>query len=181
MLPVVPAQQFTLGQALPSGVVLLDVSIAGNPRREITAFTLAHEYAHQVMGHAQLYLTEVGRWLVAAAGTAHEDEADAWAAEFMRSANYDIAPVLAFLCRLPGGGPGDSHSTGPARARNVARAFGAGMVPCRGEHDDESSARTHEVRLRIWSRAEGNPASMDVEIDGEYIGSISNIYPGSCT
>ena len=54
MYPVLPAQQYTMGQALPNGVVLLDVSVAGDPDVEVTAFWLAHEYGHQVLGHLRL-------------------------------------------------------------------------------------------------------------------------------
>jgi hypothetical protein len=130
MRPVLPAQQFNAGQALPNGAVLLDISIAGDPDSNVTAFWLAHEYGHQVLGHPQLGATPWGQFLAMRAGTANEDAADRWAARFMRAKDYEVEPALEFLCGVPSA-PGDSHSTGPQRARNVARAFGDGAEsPC---------------------------------------------------
>lgn len=138
MFPVMPAQQYTLGQALPTGLILLDLSIAGDYDEEVTAFTLAHEYGHQILGHPQLSVSQVGRWLAAVGGTSQEDAADRWSGRFLRRAGYDIEPVLSFLCELPGGGRGDSHSSGPRRAANVARAYGGAVeVPCDAEEEDD--------------------------------------------
>lgn len=131
MFPVWPAQQNNLGQALPNGVILLDLSVAGDDEESVTAFWLAHEYGHQVIGHPRLMITQMGQFIVALGGTRIEDDADRWAARFLNRNSYDIDPVLEFLCDMPGGGAADMHSTGPQRARNVASAFGDGTVsPC---------------------------------------------------
>lgn len=141
MYEVRPAQQNTLGQALPNGVILLDLSVAGDDEEAVTAFWLAHEWGHQVMGHPQLMITRLGQFIAASGGTAAEDAADRWAARFLRTSRYDVEPVLDFLCDLPGGGYGDSHSTGPQRARNVATAYGDATSPCGGgrRYDERSS------------------------------------------
>lgn len=173
--PVVPTQEFTIGQALPNGVVLLDLSIAGDPDVEVTAFWLAHEYGHQVLGHPSLLVTPMGQYVAAVAGTYHEDAADEWAAEFLDAAGYSVEPVLSFLCAMPGGGYGDSHSDGPTRASNVAAAYG---VDVPGEVCDEmgiDQVVTHEPSLRIWSRSQGDAATLDVFIDEAYGGSLSNL------
>jgi len=124
MYPVLPAQQYNAGQALPNGVIVLDVSIAGNDHQEVTAFWLAHEWAHQYYGHPQMQLTAIGQLLIARAGTAQEDAADRFAGRFLKSQEYDIEPVLSFLCRIPGGGANDAHSAGAKRAKNTAAAYG---------------------------------------------------------
>src|SRR5262245_2524438 len=78
MFPVVPAQQNTLGQALANGVILLDLSVAGDAEEAVTAFWLAHEWGHQVMGHPRLTITRVGQFITALGGTSAEDDADRW-------------------------------------------------------------------------------------------------------
>ena len=124
MFPILPAQQFTLGQALPNGIVLVDLGVVGDAHEEVTAFWIAHEYAHQVKGDSQLLVSPVGRFIAAASGTRYEDGADRWAANFMADAGYRISPVLSFLCELPSGRWNRSHSPGRTRARNVAAAYG---------------------------------------------------------
>jgi hypothetical protein len=136
MRPVIPAQQFNAGQSLPNGIVLLDLSIAGDPDENVTAFWLAHEYGHQVLGHPQLGATPWGQYIAMRAGTTNEDAADRWAARFMRAKGYDVEPALDFLCTVPSA-PGDSHSTGPRRAANVARAFGGGATASCDEPDPD--------------------------------------------
>jgi hypothetical protein len=165
MHPVVPSQQFNAGQALPNGVVLLDLSIAGNAYPEVTAFWLAHEYGHQVLGHPQLHVTPIGRYLAAMSGTRQEDDADRWAGRFLRSRGWRIAPVLDFLCSLPSGGAYDTHSTGPTRAQNVAAAFGGVSSPCGGD-DEPRSTRTVPIYVRIWQRSTGYSGMFDVSVDG---------------
>ena len=131
MYTVRPAQQNNLGQALPNGVILLDLSVAGDDAESVTAFWLAHEYAHQVMGHPRLSVSMLGQFIVAQGGTRFEDAADRWAARFLADHSYDIEPVLDFLCGLPGGGTTGAHSPGPARSANVAAVFGRGAEsPC---------------------------------------------------
>lgn len=148
MRPVVPAKQFNAGQALPNGVVLLDLSIAGDPNENVTAFWLGHEYGHQVLGHPQLGMTPWGQFLAMRAGTSNEDSADRWAARFLKAKGYDVAPVVAFLCGVPSA-PNDSHSTGLERAAAVARAYGGGAADC----DDRNAGRNSSgARIRSSSR-----------------------------
>lgn len=173
MHPVYPAQNWNMGQALPNGAVLLDLSVAGNPREEVTAFWLAHEYAHQVLGHPQLTATRLGLYVAMMAGTAQEDAADRWAGRFLRDAGYDVDPALNFLCDLPVEPSDRAHSPGPTRARYVAAAYGSDDFSC--AEADEGEAETVEPRLQIWSRTVGDPASMDVEVNGTYVGSLSNL------
>jgi hypothetical protein len=113
--------------------------VAGDDAEEVTAFWMAHEWGHHVLGHPQMVLSRVGQWLMAMSGSANEDAADRWAGRFLSRNKYDIAPVLAFLCSMPGGGPGDSHSSGETRARNTARAYRADEFT--GCEDDSSSGR----------------------------------------
>ena len=124
MHPVFPAQQFTAGQALPNGAILLDVSIAADANEEVTAFFLSHEYGHQMLRHPQIGATAVGQYLMAVRGVRSEDEADCWAARFLKRHDYDFEPVVDFLRELPSGGPGDAHSSGPQRARHVQTCGG---------------------------------------------------------
>lgn len=138
MYAVLPAQQFTMGQALPNGTILLDLSAAGDPHPEVTAFWLAHEWGHQVLGHTQLLVSRWGPWIVAQGGTAFEDDADRWSARFLKAEGMDVAPVLERLCSLPSGPPGDTHSTGAQRAAIVAQAYGGVESPCGAPHSGDT-------------------------------------------
>lgn len=174
--PVVPAQQFTMGQALPNGVILLDLIAAGDDSPEVTAFWLSHEYGHQVMGHPRLSMTPVGRWMIARGGTSQEDAADRWAGRFLRSADYRIEPVLATLCSLPNGPAGDTHSTGKQRAAIVARAYGRSNTDdvCDAP-DPDPDPEKYSPRIRMWTTSEGSPASFDLVVDTETVGTLNNM------
>jgi len=176
MYPIYPVQQYTIGQALPTGVIVLDVSIAGDPHIEVTAWSIAHEWGHHALGHSAMLLTPLGRFMTAYAGTSQEDAADRYAGRFLRAEGYAVSPVLKFLCDLPGGEAGDSHSSGEQRARNVAQAFGSPTNdPCGGDGEEEE-VEEFEIGLRIWrALSDGVPARMDIEIDGSSIGSLTNI------
>jgi hypothetical protein len=172
MYPVLPAQNFTAGQSLPNGVILLDVSAAGDDHVEVAAFWLAHEWGHQVLGHTYLQLTPIGRYIAATSGTAQEDAADRYGARFLKASAYPVEPVLEMLCSIPSV-PADSHSDGPTRARNVASAYGSPVAdPCSPPTPDAS---TYNARVRIWSKYQGNPTRMEVSIDGNSAGTISNL------
>jgi hypothetical protein len=146
MYPVVPAQQYNMGQALPNGVITLDVAIAGNDDAEVTAFWLAHEWAHQYLGHSAMLLYPLGRWAAARAGTAQEDLADKWAGRFLKAEEYDLEPVLNFLCALPEGRPGDTHSSPDKRARQTARS--AGMTDYEGCEQDPDPQPPSEEEMQ---------------------------------
>ena len=120
--PVLQAQNYTAGQALPNGVILLDLSIAGNPNPEVTAFFLAHEWGHQVMGHPQqgaMTMMTMGPYYAAMTSRPNEDAADVYAAQFIKRHGYNVQPILNFLNSIPIV-PGDTHSPGSQRANNVA-------------------------------------------------------------
>ena len=169
MYPVFPNQTFSAGQALPSGAILLDVAIAGYEDVEVTAFWLAHEYAHQVMGHPRLQVALVGSWMAAQSTRRREDQADVWAARFMLKYDYPIEPVLDFLCEMPVV-EFDTHSPGPDRAKQVAKAYGyddIGDVPCLSEEG-------LRLTFQMWSTSIGNPSSFDFYVDDEYVASLDN-------
>lgn len=137
---VLPSQNFNIGQALPFGVILLDLSTAGDPSPEVTAFFLAHEWAHQELGHVNLTVAQQGAIMMALGPTANEDSADRWAARFVKDAGYDTGPIYDYLCALPGGGPGDVHSSGPERAHIAQAAIrDRGGDVCAGDSNDRGS------------------------------------------
>jgi hypothetical protein len=145
MYPVLPSQRFNAGTSLPNGVVLLDLSIAGDDDEEVTAFFLAHEWGHQVWGHPYMALTQYGQYIIAVSGTAAEDAADKYSARFLKAKHYDLDPVINFLCSLPEAPAGDTHSTGAQRAKIVSSAYGApNASPCSSsaaDHDTGAAAR----------------------------------------
>jgi hypothetical protein len=126
---VVAAQQFTAGQALPSGIILLDVSIAGDPHGDVTRFFLAHEWGHQHYGDPYKSLTLFGPYYLATTGTKTEDRADLYATAFMKKRGYDIDRPVEFFCSLPDAGPADTHSNGPTRAKNISSAYWGNAIP----------------------------------------------------
>ncbi len=124
---VYPYQTNLIGLAKPGGVIMIDISIVGKPV-EILAFWLAHEWAHQDLGHAVNRFATPQMTINAMLRrqrfpTSSEDEADIWAARFMARHNYPIAGVLENICRLSKGRPDKSHSSRELRAMNVAAAY----------------------------------------------------------
>lgn len=162
MFPVYPAQQFTAGQATLRGIYL-DVSIAADPEEEVTRFFLAHEWGHMMHGDPLNQLTPFGRYKMAVGSKAVEDSADEYAARFMTKNDNDVKPVIAFFCRMPNFGPGDTHSSGVDRAKHVAAIYNQGSgtvdVPCAngkkpgvsnkgkdGNSDDDDSKKADESK-----------------------------------
>lgn len=144
VFPVYEAQSYQAGMATLSGIYL-DISIAGDPEEEVTTFFLAHEWGHMENQDPLNNLTPFGQYQLLLGGTAQEDRADTFAAMFMRHYHHDIRPVVAFLCALPDGPPGDTHSTGPERAAHLQSFFGIHREdPCQS---DEDAAREEEVRF----------------------------------
>jgi hypothetical protein len=141
--PVYPAQQFTAGQATLGGIYL-DISIAADPSVEVTRFFLAHEWGHMMHGDPLNELTPLGRYRMAMGARAAEDNADTYAATYMRYRNHDIRPVIDFFCALPDFGPGDSHSSGVDRAKHVAAIYGVPDkhvdVPCADNNNSNGNA-----------------------------------------
>ncbi len=168
--PVYPAQNYNLGQALPGGIILLDLSIAGETE-SILAFWLAHEYAHQVLGHTNLMLQRNSNLLFALAGTKFEDEADIWAANFIKKYKYDVGFVLNFFCDLPNDPNDRSHSKSLDRASAVAKIFNIHNYDCNTEVESDE---LHEIRFRMWAQSEGNICTFKLDIDDDYVGIFSN-------
>jgi hypothetical protein len=148
MFPVVPAQNFTLGQALPSGVILLDVSIAGNKDEEVTAFFLAHEWGHLFHQHP-LRLIEAsfqGPYVATIAGKEYEDEADRYGAQFLKAMGYNVNPVLEFLRSIPVM-PDAIHGSGAERASNVAAVYKRTSYVEKSQSHIEYRPCTHPAHL----------------------------------
>ncbi len=126
---VVPTQNYHLGQALPGGVILLDLSVAEDHNDNITRFFLAHEWGHQHNKDPYVSLTPLGQFQMAMAGTQAEDRADEYAADFMKSRGYNIDGPVKFFCSLPPSPPGDFHSDGRTRAVNVSKWYWGDQAP----------------------------------------------------
>lgn len=179
--PVLPAQNFTGGQAIPC-CIYLDISIAADPSVEITRFFLAHEWGHMMHRDPLTQLSPVGQYKILMGGTAIEDSADVYAATFMRYQNHDIKPVLAFFCTLPDAGPGDTHSSGPVRARNVARIYGLGNAdPCTSVESGSSNTSARLQCANDYSTCLNKIVSADMCVANN-VRSCTNvcIQSGSC-
>ncbi len=124
VFPVYPAEQFTAGQATLQGIYL-DISVAADPSEEVTRFFLAHEWGHMVHGDPIQGMKAIGQYQMMLGAKAAEENADAYAATFMRRKDHDIRPVLDFICSIPDGGPSDPHGSPVARAQRIARIYGS--------------------------------------------------------
>lgn len=167
--PVFITDVSTIGRALPNGTVIIDYAVFGHQDQEVTAFWMAHEYAHQVLGHVTPRLVRIGARIFpvysSGRGTENEDAADRWAAEFLVQHDYDTEPVVDMLERLPDM-PGDNqHSKAAVRAATVRSAT--------NEPDPG-----HDIRMFMWDRFQGNLASFGLYVDGEAQGLLSNV-PGT--
>jgi hypothetical protein len=131
--------------ARPEGIYL-DLSIAGAPDINVTRFFLAHEWGHLEHGDLLRRYTftpsdvSTPFSLPVSSSTEIEDKADSYAATFMYRQEHDVTAVIAFLCRIPVV-PGDAHSSGPVRAKHVARLNGIrGNDPCANEPPQNGTA-----------------------------------------
>jgi hypothetical protein len=156
--PVYPSQQFTAGHATLEGVYL-DLSIAADPSPEVTRFFLAHEWGHMMHSDPLNQLRPIGQYQMLEGAKAAEDNADVYAATFMRYRNHDIEPVIDFFCALPDEGASDVHRAGPARAKFVAKIYGAPDrnidVPCL-EPDPGPLGDTSKLKHEIRTMAEAS-------------------------
>jgi hypothetical protein len=125
--PVIPSETGNWGQAHPAGVIVFDVS-ASALEEAIVAGLLAHEWGHLVLGHPQRVLAAGEDSSLGVRILAFEREADAYAARFLASWNYDVEPLAQFLEDSPPaqmastfGHP--SHDTGSERAALVRTVF----------------------------------------------------------
>jgi len=169
--PIFITDVSTIGQALPNGTVIIDYAVFGHEDQEVTAFWMAHEYAHQVLGHVTPRLVRFGTRVLpiysSGRGTDNEDAADRWAAEFLVQHGYDTDPVVEMLKRLPDM-PGDhQHSKSVVRAANV-QEIGGGEDPPTG----------HDIRMFMWDRFQGSLATFSLYVDGESQGVLTNV-PGT--
>ena len=98
-----------------------------------------------------------------------EIEADKFATEYWFEENPLVIEITVQFFRSPfTGNPGDvTHLPTPIRADLIEKRF-------QELNDDEDISTTYLAKLRIWPKNLA-PASMDVEIDDEYISSISNL------
>ncbi len=120
---VVPGQTFSIGQAHMGGWIILDISTA-TKNQDILAFWLAHEWAHQHLGHqANIYNPQGNIWKYRKTPTADEDAADHWAGGFLARSGYPIQNILNHLNDLPVAHGDYAHSNGDRRARIVAKAY----------------------------------------------------------
>jgi hypothetical protein len=171
---VLPAEQFTAGQALPGGVILLDVSIAGNPNDNVTRFFLAHEWGHQVHGDPYTGMTTIGRYKMAITGTQTEDNADQYATTFMKARGYDIDGAVKFFCALPDAGPADTHSSGIVRAANISRWYWGDSAPKDPCNPTTSDIDMKDTLAKIIAEASTNFSSLkgDSIRSGEWLANI---------
>jgi hypothetical protein len=124
-----PTQGYHLGQALPGGVILLDLSVAEDPNGNVTRFFMAHEWGHQHNHDPYMSLTPLGQFQMAMSGTQAEDRADEYATKFMKTRGYNIDGPIKFFCSLPPSPPGDAHSDGRTRAANVSKWYWGDQAP----------------------------------------------------
>lgn len=121
---VVPGQGFLKGQAHSGGWIVIDLSVAHGPR-EVLAFWLAREWAHEHLGHPpSLYRPFGAAWRSMPLPNSDEDLADLWAAAFLKRRGYDIEPVIEELLSLPLP-PDPARSTPKRRAAAVREAYDA--------------------------------------------------------
>ena len=120
---VIPGQTFSIGQAHMGGWIILDISTATKDQ-DILAFWLAHEWAHQHLGHqANIYNPQGNIWRFRKTPTADEDAADAWAGGFLARNGYPVKKVLNHLNDLPHAHGDYAHSDGGRRAKIVAKTY----------------------------------------------------------
>lgn len=121
--PIHPVQTNSWGQAKNGGIILIDVSFVGKPD-PVLAFIMAHEWAHQDLGHASnLYKPHGNQWFFQATATGREDDADHYAGEFLAKFGYDIQPVLDFFSGVPDHPMDWSHSKAAVRKSNIRKAY----------------------------------------------------------
>lgn len=128
----------SIGIAADGGTILLEISTLGKPKN-VLAFWMAHEWAHQDLSHNRnSYSTYADMYRAAQAKQMHssawEDEADLYAARFIAMLGYSIDGVLSNLCSL--GESKGNHSSGAERAVNVATVYSnltgkRAVPPCR--------------------------------------------------
>lgn len=169
--PVFITDVSTIGQALPNGTVIIDYAVFGHEDQEVTAFWMAHEYAHQVLGHVTPRIMRFGSRLFpvysSGRGTENEDAADRWAAEFLVQHGYDTEPVVSMLKRLPDM-PGDyQHSKSAVRAATVQDIDGGG-----------GPEPGHDIRMFMWDRFQGSLTTFSLYVDGEFQSTLTNV-PGT--
>ena len=120
---VVPGQTFQVGQAHVGGWIILDLSTA-TKNEDVLAFWLAHEWAHEHLGHVpNLYKPHGKNWTYRKSSTADEDEADEWAGGFLARNGYSLDNVVNELKSLPNSPADKTHSDGLTRAKTVIAAY----------------------------------------------------------
>lgn len=121
---VVPGQTFAKGVAHAGGWIILDISTT-QETTSVLAFWLAHEWAHEHLGHQpNWYKPDGNPWRYRPLPSSDEDTADIWAGKFLARHYYQLEPVLTALRATPNlGTPG--YSSPESRAANVRRGYRA--------------------------------------------------------
>lgn len=166
------AQNFNWGQAHAGGVILLDLSTVGQgeSQPDVFAFKLAHEWGHEALGHQPNFYNPNGgayRYSAIANDTSSEDAADAYAGAFLAEYKYDASKVAEYLKGLPENPSGDTHSSGPERAKTVTRAFEA--------RKQTLENATCKVSIAIQAWEPGRAAIIvGIWIDNKFVGLVQN-------
>lgn len=88
--PIEFERHYRRGLADPNGTIIIDYATLRKPLSEM-ALTLAHEWAHQSLGHLTSSKTE---WEM-------ESEADYWAGIFLGYFGYNLEEVIKIKLRMP--------------------------------------------------------------------------------
>ena len=157
-------------------------------------FFYLHECAHHALG--QVLALASGR--LAPIPFAAEQAADCAAIVYLVRTGEFGRRELAIVQASFTGNPGNwTHLPGPVRATNLTACLQNAGTPIpdgysnngdsnngasdngsadTGMSDGSRSAQAgFAIKLRMWSRAAGNPAEMDVTVDGDDKGQISNL------
>ena len=93
---VLPVSAQAWDQAHGAGWILLDLE-PGAAKESVLAFRLAHEWAHEALGHPASFRKQARGWLYSAGTAAAEREADGYAGRFLARYGYPHSKVVRFL------------------------------------------------------------------------------------
>ena len=111
------------GESHPGGVIVLDAGTLQKPK-EIRAFIIAHQWAHEALGHQpNIYALASGATGFRLTPPPEERDADVYAGEFLRHAGYDLGPVLAYLRETSEKASTGRGSVGSDRAESVSSGY----------------------------------------------------------
>lgn len=142
-----------------------------------SAFIRAHEYGHHRLGHLQRSMFVQNPYEHVMLARQAEIEADRFATEYWLRENPEVIRITLQFLRSPHtGNIGDgTHLPTPVRAQLIEQWMNESIQADYESDDHVDDVEEHEVELKIWSKHSGNPAEMDVYVDDDYVGSISNL------